>query len=219
MTHQLARAAISSLLLALPLFQGCASTGGSDKVDQTSTRLDTLAASVESLQGNLTGVAAALARVVETAETDPKPAFKEFSSQTDKVAAATEKARANLDRAQSEGKKLFDAWTKRLDTITDADIRKASQERRDELQKALASVADEMTPCVADLEAFVASTKDLHTYLAQDLTPSGIDGISSKSKDLSKSAKSIVSDLDDVVEAARKAAPKFATAKPPKPAE
>ena len=216
MNHRFSRAALSSALVALALLSGCKSTGA-EKVDQTSTRLDQFRTGVETLKGQVTGTADALAQVVATAATDPKPAFKEFSKQVDLVSSSTTKARTNLDKAQSEGAKLFEEWTKRLDTITDPDIRQASEKRRDDLKKALSSVAEEANPALTSLEAYVATTKDLHTYLSQDLTPAGIESIAGKSKDLGKSAKSIAEDLDDVIEAASKVASQFATAKPPPP--
>lgn len=211
---KLSLSALASVLIGLGLLTGCASTGA-DKVDQTSARIDKFRTGVETLKGQVTGTAEALAKVVETASTDPKPAFAEFSEQFDLVAASTAKARTNLDTAQTEGARLFEEWTKHLETITDSDIRAASEKRRDDLKKALSGVADEANPVLKDLEAFVASAKDVRAYLSQDLTPAGIDGISGKAKSLGKSARSIVEDLDDVIEAANEAAPKFATAKPP----
>ncbi len=214
MNQNFTRAALTSALLGLALLPGC-KTSGADKVDQTSTRLDEFRASVETLKSQVNGTAAALAQVVETAAADPKPAFNQYAGEVELVSSSTAKARANLSKAQSEGKKLFDEWTKKLDTITDPDIRKSSETRRDDLQKALAAVAEKAEPSLTKLDGFVATAKDLHTYLSQDLTAKGIDSIAGKSKELTKSAKSIAEDLDKVVEAAGKAAPQFATAKPP----
>jgi chromosome segregation ATPase len=218
MNTRLALPTLATAVLALASFQGCKSTGA-DEVEQTSSRLDAFSANIEKLQRTVADVSASLGQVVETASTDPKPAFKEFSKHAGALEESTKKARANLDKAQAEGAKLFEAWTKNLDTISDEDIRESSAERRDQLQKALGAVADEAAPALTDLEAYVATTKDLHTYLSQDLTPSGIKGISGKADDLADSAESITSDLDDVVDEAKKAAAKFATAKPPAPAK
>jgi len=212
---KLSLSALANALIGLALLTGCQSTGGADKVDQTSTRIDQFRTGVETLKSQVTSSAEALAKVIETASTDPKPAFKEFDEQVDLVSASAAKARTNLDTAQTEGARLFEEWTKHLDTITDPDIRKASEKRRDDLTKALSGVSDEATPALKDLEAYVASVKDVRAYLSQDLTPAGIDSISSKAKSLGKSARSIVEHLDEVIEAANKAAPQFATAKPP----
>jgi len=214
MNLKLSLPALASVLVGVALLTGCASTGA-DKVDQTSARIDKFRAGVETLKGQVTGTAEALAKVIETASTDPKPAFAEFSEQFDLVSASTVKARSNLDTAQTEGAHLFEEWTKHLETITDPDIRAASEKRRDDLKKALSGVADEANPVLTELEAFVASAKDLRAYLSQDLTPAGIDSISGKAKSMGKSARSIVEGLDEVIEAANKAAPQFATAKPP----
>lgn len=212
------RAIATTTLLGLTLVGSCKSTGA-DKVDETSTRLDQFKVAVGSLKGQLGSTSAALANVVESGSSDPKPAFKEFSKQVDAVSSSLAKARGNLERAQTEGAKLFEAWNKRLETITDADIRASSVKRRDELQKALSGVSEKTAPAMAGLDTFVVSAKDLQTYLSQDLTPAGIEAIEGKSKDLGKSAASISEDLDDVIEEVAKAASQFATAKPPPPAK
>jgi predicted nucleic acid-binding Zn-ribbon protein len=216
MSSTLLRSVVTSGLIALASLAGCKSTGA-DKVDQTSTRLEQFKNAVGSLKGQLGSTADSLANVVESGNSDPKPAYKEFSKQVDAISSSVTKARTNLEKARTEGAKLFEEWSKRLDTITDPDIRSSSEKRRDDLQKALAGVTDETAPAMADLDAFVTSAKDLQTYLSQDLTPAGIDAISGKSKDLSKSAQSISEDLDDVIEAVAKVSTQFATAKPPPP--
>lgn len=218
MNHRLGLTALASTLLALASFQGCKSTGADD-VDQTSTRLDAFSANLEKLKATVADVSASLGQVIEMRATDPRPAYGKFSKAAKSLEESTKRARASLEKAQAEGAKLFDAWTKNLDTITDEDIAKSSAERRDELQKSLEAMAGEADPALTKLEGFTATTRDVHTYLSQDLTPSGIQGIAGKAADLADSSKSIVSDLDDVVEEARKAAAKFATAKAPPPAK
>ena len=210
------RAVVTSTLLGLALVAGCKSTGA-DKVDQTSTRLEQFKNAVGSLKGQLGATAAALANVVESGSSDPKPAYKEYSKQVDAISSSVTKARSNLERAHTEGAKLFEEWNKRLETITDPDIRASSEKRRNDLQQALAGITDETGPAMAGLDSFVASSKDLQTYLSQDLTPAGIEAIKGKSKDLSKAAESVSEDLDDVIEEVAKVSQQFATAKPPPP--
>src|SRR5688572_7593607 len=210
------RTAVSSGLIGLALLAGCKSTGA-DKVDQTSTRLEQFKTAVGSLKGQLGSTADSLANVVESGASDPKPAYKEYNKQVGAISSSVAKARGHLEKAQTEGARLFEEWNKRLETITDADIRASSEKRRNDLQAALAGVAEKTAPAMAGLDSFVASAKDLDTYLSQDLTPAGIDAISGKSKDLSKLAQSTSEDLDDVIEEVAEVAAKFATAKPPPP--
>jgi chromosome segregation ATPase len=208
------RALVSSGLIGLALVAGCKSTGH-EQVDQTSTRLEQFKTSVGALKGQLGSTADSLANVVAAGSSDPKPAYKEFDKQASAISNSVATARANLEKAQTAGAKLFDEWTKRLETITDPDIRKSSEKRRSDLQAALAKVSEKTGPAMAGLDSFVASTKDLQTYLSQDLTPAGIQAISGKSKDLSKKAGSVSKDLDEVIEEVTKVANQFATAKPP----
>jgi outer membrane murein-binding lipoprotein Lpp len=205
---------VSSGLIGLALLAGCKSTGA-DKVDQTSTRLEQFKSSVGALKGQVGSTADSLTNVVESGSSDPKPAFKEFDKQVDAVSGSVAKARTNLEKAQTEGAKLFDEWTKRLDTITDPEIRKSSEKRRSDLQAAL-------EPRVRQDRARHGRAR-LVRRLRQgpaDLPlagphAGGIEAISGKSKDLSKKASSISKDLDEVIEEVTKVANQFATAKPP----
>ena len=204
------------LLLGLALCVGC-QTAGHAKVDATSSRLQDLRASVEGLKEQITKTAGSLAAVVEQAEQDPTAAFKQYGKDAKAVESDYGQARSRLTTAQTEATKLFETWTKNASLISDPDLRAISERRRDELETELDGVVGRMEAAVQDLEAFVATSKDLQIYLSQDLTPKGIRAIAEKSRSQTKAARAIVEQLDEVMEAARKAAPLFETAKPPPP--
>lgn len=214
--HKLLQTLALISLAGVSLLQGCKSSGA-EKVDQTSTRIEDFRASIETLKSQVHGTSDALTKLVDAGATDPKPAFASYEKQVEQVTKSTTKAKSNMTKVQSEGEKLFADWTARLETISDPEIRKASEKRRDELKQLLGGIADEAKPVLAELDAFVATAKDLETYLSQDLTPAGIQSIAGKAKGFRKSAESISDNLDDVAEAAGKAATPFATAKPPPP--
>lgn len=201
---------------ALALLAGC-QTAGHQRVDATSARLDQLRASLEKLDGQVTAAADSLAAVVEAAAEDPKPGFERYGKDLQAVESSYERARSQLSAAEREAGKLFDQWTRNAALISDPDIRALSEKRRDELKAALDSVVDAMQEAVADLEGFVSTARDLHTYLGQDLTPAGIHAIADRSRAQSKAARDISGKLAQVMVAAEKAAPMFETAKPPPP--
>jgi predicted nucleic acid-binding Zn-ribbon protein len=203
------------LLLGLALC-GC-QTAGHTRVDATSSRLQELRTSVEGLKEQVTKTASSLAAVVEQAEQDPTAAFKQFGKDVKAVDSDYGQARSRLTTAQAEADKLFETWTKNAALISDPDLRAISERRRDELKAELDGVVGRMEAAVQDMESFVATSKDLQIYLSQDLTPKGIRAIAEKSRSQTKAARAIVEALDEVMEAARKAAPLFETAKPPPP--
>lgn len=212
-SSRLLLAASASALLLLASCQ----TSGHQRVNATSARLDELRTSLEALDEEVAAVADSLAAVVEKASEDPKPAFEQFGKDVKTVERSYERTRGRLAQAEQEAAKLFDEWTRNAAMISDPDIRALSEKRRDELKEALDDVVSEMQDAVAELESFVSTSRDLQTYLSQDLTPQGIRAIADKSRALGKASRSIAGQLEDVMDAARKAAPKFETAKPPPP--
>jgi len=201
---------------ALLLLAAC-QTAGHQRVDATSTRLDDLRSSLERLDEEVTAVADTLATVVEKANEDPQPAYKQLGKDLSALERGYEHARSRLDQAEKEAGRLFEEWTRNAEQISDPDLKALSERRRDMLQKMLDAVVSRMSDAVSELEGYVSTSRDLHTYLSQDLTPQGIRAIADKSRAHGKAARTIAGKLEDVMEAAEKAAPRFETAKPPPP--
>jgi hypothetical protein len=196
----------------------CQSTG-SDSVEATSTRMTTLSTNVQALKAKVTSNATTLNDVVAKADSDPKTAFATFKSDTDALNDAYAGAQSRLAEVQSEATTMFADWSKRSSEITDPDLKKASEERRAALSKTIEGVTSAMKPAMEELKGYTAASKDLVTYLSQDLTAPSIKAVGSKAKTHAKDAESINKKLDDVLSSAEKAAAQFATAKPPAPAK
>jgi hypothetical protein len=192
-------------------------SAGNDSVDATSTRMTNFKTQVQALKGQVSSNAAALNDVVAKADSDPKPAFGKFKSDTDALNDSYTRVQSRLADVQSQASTMFADWTKRSLEITDPELRKASEDRRADLKKTLDGVVSAMRTAIDDLRGYTASSKDLVTYLSQDLTPPSIKAIGSKAKSHAKDAESINKKLDDVVSSAEKASSDFATAKPPPP--
>jgi hypothetical protein len=118
---------------------------------------------------------------------------------------------------RSQGQAYFAEWEKQAATINDPDLKKSAEERRTRLAKAVEEVSGAMDEARNEIKPYVASIKDVQTYLSNDLTPAGIESIEGKSKDITKRAKAIGDEIDDVVEELEEHAPQFKTAKPPPP--
>jgi outer membrane murein-binding lipoprotein Lpp len=201
----------------VPLLLASCQTAGHQRVDATSSRLEELRTSLEQLDGEVTATADSLASVVEKAGEDPKPAFEQYGKDVKAVERSYARARSRLSEAEKEATKLFDEWTRNASMISDPDLKALSERRRDELKEVLDEVVGAMQTAVAELESFVTTSRDLHTYLSQDLTPSGIRAIADKSRAHGKAARTISGLIEDVMDAAEEAAPRFETATPPPP--
>ena len=213
----LASRRLSVLLLSgLAVLAACQS-GGHQDVEATSSRMDALKTNAETLKSEASAAASSLADLVAKADTDPKPAFDKYTKDAKAVESSYNAAATRLADVRTEAGKLFKAWEERAKTITDPDLQKRSEERRENLRKSLEEVGSTTQGALDETKAFVATNTDLVKYLGQDLTPAGIKGVSDKSKAQTKAAESIGGKLDDVVKSAGKASAEFATAKPPPP--
>lgn len=216
------RIAIASLILLPAFFLGSAcqsSSSGSQKAESTAMSMDGLRSAVETLKGKVNAAAGSLATVVEKGAVDPKAPFEQYKKDVAAVVDGLTKAESNLKTIKSQGQAYFAEWEKQAATIKDPDLKESANERRTRLAKAIEDVSAAMDEARAEIGPFVTNIQDVQTYLSNDLTPAGIESVEGKSKDISKGAKSIGKELDNVVEALEKHAPEFKTAKPPPPAK
>ena len=109
-------------------------------------------------------------------------------------------------------------WSIAQSTITDPALKQSAQERRARLSRAIDDVDAAMKEADADLTAYTNALADMQIYLANDLTPAGIQAAREKIQLIRRDASSISDKLSRVVAALDKTAPEFKTAKPPPPA-
>jgi chromosome segregation ATPase len=214
----ISRSTLSALLLALPLSAGCKSEGH-QQADSTAMHMDDMRASVVALKGEVDAVATSLAKVVEQADVDPKAPFEQYTKNVSAMQDRLDRAESNLKSMKEQGQAYFAEWQKQNATISDPDLKKQADERREKLSKAIAEVSEAMQAASTELKPYSKESGDVQTYLKNDLTPAGVKSVKDKSKQMGKDAKSIGKKLDDVVEALEKGAPEFKTAKPPPPPE
>jgi hypothetical protein len=209
------RTAIPAVALsALVLLAGCTSTGAQN-VEATSERLGEFRTNVEKLKTEVSSAAASLATLVENANNDPKPAAKKFNSDAEAVESSYDSAKDRLAKVRADADKLFVTWSENAKSISDPELQRLSEERRKKLGDALENFMKQGQEALDEMKPFVHTNKDLMKYLAQDMTPAGIEGLKGKSKDQSKAAESIAEELDDLIEATSKTSTEFATATPP----
>lgn len=210
------RFAFSGILCALALAAAC-ETSGHQRADSTAMSMDGLRAASVALKDKVTAVSTSLATVVEKADVDPQTPFKQYVKDVSALKDALNRADTNLKAMKDQGQTYFAEWQKQAASISDPDLKKKAEERREKLSKAIAEVSEAMAAARGEIAPYVKTSEDVQTYLKNDLTPAGVKSADDKSKQMSKDAKSIGKKLDDVVEALEKHAPEFKTAKPPPP--
>ena len=202
--------------LAVCLFAACESAGY-QKVDATATRMRSLRDNLTTLKTSVTSSADSLGGLVDKADVDPKPSFDQYQKDVRAAESAYDSLQSRFNEAKTQAYKVFGEWSTRTATISDADLKKLSEERRADLTQKLDKLVAAMQPAMEETQAYISTSKDLVEYLSLDLTPRGIKAISDKAKAQMRSSTSIADKLDDAITAADAAASEFATAKPPPP--
>ncbi len=113
--------------------------------------------------------------MIQTANTDPRKAFKEFDKAVPRVESAAQKAKKRSDDMKARGKAYFDQWEKELASVESPEIRQLAQQRKLKLQGSFDAIRSVMEPARDQFNAWLGDLKDLQTYLANDLTITGID--------------------------------------------
>ncbi len=137
--------------------------------------------------------------------TDRKGLYKKLQSEME----STEKRRAEIglkaDEMKAEADTLFKSWSDSASAITDADLRKRSDER---LAKTKASFAEIGTAAQKAKDIYGPVMKGLQdqvTYLGHDLNPSAVASLKPNAVKLNDQTKELVKRIDDTISTANTA--------------
>lgn len=202
-------------LAALPMLASCSSTRGHDQAESTASTMEDLRAALVSCKTGVEAVGNALKDVAAKAEVDPKPGFEAFSKSLKGLESSNKKLASVSAELQKRGQGYMSEWEKRSASIVDEDIKEADAKRRGKLSEALKEVADAVGAVDKELTPALALMGDLRTALDNDLTPSGIDSLSSSLKKSGKGGGAVIEAIDDALETIDEVKVQFQTAKPP----
>jgi len=187
-----------SVALAAVVATGCKSTGYG-RAGATVATMEQLSAEIETGKEQVDAVLASLGRIQETASTDPRPAFQEFSKNVGSLDKTSSRARKRAESLRSQSSDHYDTWEEELQTMSSSDLKEQAEtrlakarDRFDELDESLRALGEAYEP-------FMAEVKDLRTFLENDLNPSGIAAASGTIKKLDKSGAALKKKADSVV--------------------
>lgn len=152
-----------------------ASAAGYKLADKTGASIAEFRDEIVSIKKEVDATVAALDKVVTTAATDPRKAFKDFDNSVPRLDDAAKKARKRGEDIKQRGQAYFKDWEKELEGVSNPEIRKLAEERKAKLQATFGSIRGFMEPARDQFTAWLADLKDLQKYLGNDLTISGID--------------------------------------------
>jgi predicted nucleic acid-binding Zn-ribbon protein len=189
--------------LALAASQFLVSTqltaAGYKKADKTGASIAEFRDEIVNIRKEVEATVVALDNILETANIDPRKAFKEFDKAVPRVENAAQKAKKRSEDMKAKGKAYFDQWEKELATLNDPEIRQLAQQRKLKLQGAFDALRSVMEPARDQFNTWLSSLRDVRNYLSNDLTINGIDAAKDLITKTKSSGREVQQTLDVVI--------------------
>jgi chromosome segregation ATPase len=132
------------------------------------------------------------------AESDKvKSIYSDIEKAIEKCEKQKDEVQKRLDAMKLEGDAYFASRKAANDAISDADLRKKSEDRLAETRKQYDEIFERARKSRADYEPFVKSLRDQWTYLGHDLNTSGIASLKPDAEKLNAQAKTLLAEITE----------------------
>lgn len=192
------------LLGTAALLSGCATTGMDRSMD-TSKSIKQVDTEIREMMVQIDVTAASLDSLVTAGKADPKKSFDSYTKNVSKFEKEGKQVIKRLDEMKQHSREYFEEWEKQGDSFTNPEIRQLSEERRGKLAGIYAQVPAAGAGVKGSYNAYLTDLKEIQKYLSNDLTPSGIEGITPVAQksvqnldQLKASLKPVINALDEI---------------------
>lgn len=182
------------------------SAAGYKMADKVGTSIAEFRDEIVTIKKEVDTTMGALDKIVTTAATDPRKAFKDFDKAVPQIDDAAKKAKKRGEEIKARGQAYFQGWEKELANVNNAEIRKLAEERKAKLQETFGSIRTSMEPVRDEFTTWLADLKDLRKYLSNDLTIGGIDAAKelinktmTEGRGVQQSMDRVITDLNTIV--------------------
>jgi hypothetical protein len=186
-------------LLALAISAVSVSAAGYKQADKTGASIAEFRDEILNIKKEADATMVALDKVVTSATTDPRKAFKEFDKAVPRIDDAAKKAKKRAEDMKARGQEYFKQWEKELAEVNNEDIRKLAEERKAKLQATFGSIKSFMEPARDQFNTWLADLKDLQKYLGNDLTIAGVDAAKELISKTKAEGQGVQQSLDKVI--------------------
>jgi exonuclease VII small subunit len=184
---------VLALLATLtPAFTACASSG--KPVDRSVKVTGKLTNDFDTLATNANAVTTAVDALRDSVETqgiinrekvavgDIEAAFKGFRKAVEGVRTSKKQLASNRSSLKSAMDSYIASWDKEIATYESEDLKKRSQERRDDALARFTRVTEELEQGGLEVDAYIARLGQLDSALVHDLTPGGVSALDDELK-------------------------------------
>lgn len=194
----LALALLGSLL---PALNSCASSG--KPADRSVEVTGRLTSEFESLGVNANSVSAAIDVLRASVERqgiinresvavgDIDSAFKSFRKAVEGVRASKKQLSSSRASLQKSMDSYLATWDKDIASYESEDLKKRSQERRDDSLARFTRISEELTEGGQKVDAYIARLGELESALMNELTPGGVNALDDELKKAGEDSKQL----------------------------
>jgi len=139
--------------------------------------------------------------LVKPGQPDVKKAFKHYSANVDKMEKQGKRLFEHADKMSAQGKEYFEEWRTQGNTYTNPQIQALSEQRRADLGAVFVRISESSIGVKGAFKAYMTDIREVRTYLTTDLTPKGIEAITSVSQKAVMDGKDLKDAVDPVLAA------------------
>jgi uncharacterized protein YukE len=127
---------------------------------------------------------------------EPRKAYKDTVKSLDRAEKKAENVRKKMGEMETEADKYFGDWTTNLDTITNEDLKRRGEERRDATKGNYEKINTAVAATGKDFDQFISEFRDQLTVLGSDLNPSALSSFKGDAAKLNTKAAALFQDAD-----------------------
>jgi hypothetical protein len=163
------------LLVGLAM-SGCATTG-TERASRTTNTMQTVENDYRQVALQVNETNASLQELISPEQTNLKRALDRYNNNVSRMDRLGNRLDRDSADMMAKGEDYFGEWAKQGSTYTDPQIQQLSEERRRQLREAFAQIPEASTGVRDSLHVYLQDLREIRAYLSNDLTPSGVTGV------------------------------------------
>ncbi len=186
---------VTLLFLISFVLVGCGSTTGLERSEAIQTSMERVDDNIGEIQSQVNAVNSSLSELTRRGQGDIKGSFERFSEEASKLREMEREFVKNADRMESNAEAYFEGWSRADEQYENPEIKRRSEERRQELSQKYDRVNQNSNSVKQDLRSYVSDINEIETFLSNDLTSQGINSIASVSNEAVNKGDRLSSEL------------------------
>jgi hypothetical protein len=161
------------VLVFILVLSGCA-TSGRERATETTTSMRAVENDYQQALVQIDETNASLEDLVRPQQEDKKKAFDAYTKNVTEMEKLGQQLAIHTEKMRTQSADYLAEWE---NAYTNPEIRALSEQRRVEVSQIYATIPEASVGIKGALKSYLSDIKEIQLYLANDLTPRGIDAI------------------------------------------